>query len=307
MPTIKCPACAHRNLPSSVLKICINCGAPLPAQTPSPPLPEEPPSVIRMPASSRSPSHSPLHTTFSQAAGPPPTYRLQKNERELQPYPYHKEAGLQEYQEEEEEEEEETQVQRYPDTPYQLSQEFEPAETITTIVTGQKKPPASPAWMTDKLPLGFPRRPPGIFGTVIQVQSQYEHNTSFDTFGAFFKQLRDALLAVPYERPNLEREQVLVTTVRIYTSSGKQEDIRFQGYLRKANIALGDTLSLWGRKRYGSFVVRRAYNHTSKGPITTSAMVSPLPFLLLLLAMMIAFLLLTSWLHIHIPFLPKLF
>lgn len=298
MLTIKCPSCGHRNLSSSILKICTNCGGLLPTPTTSPARPEEPPSVIRMPASSRSPSHA-QQTSLSQTDESLP-YSLSPGERQLQSYPYDKENWLQKYQED-------TQIQPALDTRYQLSTEFEPAEAITTIVTGQARPEAFPTWMTDKLPFGFPRRPPDLFGTVIHVQSQYERATSFDMSGSFLKQLRDSIWTVSYEQSNPQKDEVLVTTVRLHTSSGKQEDIRLHGYLRKANIALGDTISLWGRKRNGAFAVRRAYNHTSKGPITTNALASPfsLPFVLLVLAA--AVVLMSHFMHINIPFLPRLF
>jgi hypothetical protein len=221
-----------------------------------------------------------------------------KKERELQPYL--KEARVQEYQEK-------THLQPLLNTEYQLSEAFEPAEAITTIVTGPKKPQGLPAWMTDKLPPGFPRHPPDLFGTIIQVQSQYEHPGASGGFGEFFGQMRDAVWSVPHQQANRERDDILVTTVRISTNSGRQEDIRLRGYLKKASILLGDSVSLWGKKRSGLFVVHRAYNHTSKGPITTSSMDSPLSFLLWLLIMILIFFILVYTMHINVPFLPKFF
>jgi hypothetical protein len=162
----------------------------------------------------------------------------------------------------------------------------------------KQRPVDPPLWLTDKLPLGFPRRPPDIFGTVVTVQAQQEIRQT----DSAFSQLRDALWSMPGEMASKEKENVNVTMLRVRTNDGKQRDARMQGYLRGANISLGDTVSLWGRNRRGMITVYKAFNHTSKAVITTSSMNSSLGFMLLLLLLVIvAALTLVFQYHIHLP------
>jgi hypothetical protein len=128
----------------------------------------------------------------------------------------------------------------------------------------------------------------------VQSQNEIRRNTGLG------KALVDALWPTPNESSANKERQVNVTTLRIRSSDGLQQDARMEGYLKGANISIGDTISLWGRKYKGTLVVYRGYNHTTRSIVMTSTMTSPLPVLLFLIIIVALFFLLSSFLHITI-------
>lgn len=172
---------------------------------------------------------------------------------------------------------------------------------------GLKSPASSQApWQADKLPAGFPHRPPELWGKVTLVQSQLE-NPPLAGLGSFLRLLRDVLWPVPNEVRAKEQEKIMITTIRVRAENGQQQDARIHGYLRGANVSLGDTISIWGkRRRKGAIYIRRAYNHTVQGAVSTSAMIGSGQFFVLLIIVTIVGFLALSWLQVPIPFLPHL-
>ncbi|GHO57223.1 hypothetical protein [Ktedonobacter robiniae] len=165
---------------------------------------------------------------------------------------------------------------------------------------------SQPPWQVDKLPTGFPHRPPELWGKVILVQSQLE-NPPLAGLGFFLRLLRDVLWPVPNEVRSKEQEKIMITTIRVRTENGQPQDARIHGYLRGANVSLGDTISIWGKRgRRGAIYIRRAYNHTVQGAVSTSAMIGSAQFFLLLIIVAIVGLLALLWLKVPIPFLPHL-
>lgn len=186
---------------------------------------------------------------------------------------------------------------------------YDPADGMRTVVREEqgvrKSQPALPPWQVDPLPFGFPRRPPELWGNVVQVQSQQERPPMVGA-AMVFRGLRDIVWAMPNEIRHPDRELVQVTTIRVRKADGALQDARVQGYLRGANLSLGDTISIWGRKRHGAIYIYKAYNHTAKGTVSTSATASSGPFFMLLLLMLIVAFLSVYYLQIPIPFLPEI-
>jgi hypothetical protein len=178
------------------------------------------------------------------------------------------------------------------------------AASVPQVFTGAAEVSMAPApqpWESESLPRGFPKRPPDISGTLVMVQNQHEIRRN----EGFSKALVDALWPAPDASSTNKERQVNVTTLRIRNSSdGIQQDARMEGYLKGANISLGDTISLWGRRYKGTLVVYRGYNHTTKSIVMTNTMTSPLPVLLFLVLLVALFFLLSSFLHVS--FLPDL-
>lgn len=121
------------------------------------------------------------------------------------------------------------------------------------------------------LPWGYPRRPPDIEGAIIQTQADQEILDYPSPLHAIGSMLIETLWAISSQSHQRESERILVTTLRIRTSSGDKKDARLMGFLRGASLSLGDTVSLWGWKRRGSLMVRLGYNHTTKAKIITHA------------------------------------
>jgi hypothetical protein len=155
----------------------------------------------------------------------------------------------------------------------------------------QPRPLETPPWLQEKLPFGFPRRPPDLWGTVIHVHSQQEV-APYSGLSSIARQLRDAIWYIPSEVHHpYERERVQVTTIRVRRPDGRQQDARIQGYLRGANVSLGDTISIWGSYRKGAFIIHKAFDHTAHGTVYTTATASALPFYAVILLLLLLFLL----------------
>lgn len=277
MPSIKCTSCGHRMLRPNATQTCTNCGAPL--------LPpelmdeEEQQSLVLYapPQASAAPSSPTLAN--EQLAMP------RTSQTALQPY-----ASLTSSQ------------QIVPAQPQAMSMSpFDASSaSVPAIFTGSEMaaaPIAMPQpWESESLPRGFPKRPPDISGTLVFTQSQLElrRNTGLG------KALVDAIWPTPNEQSVNKEKQVNVVTLRIRNSEGVQQDARMEGYLKGANVSIGDTISIWGRRYKGALVIYRGYNHTTKSIVMTNTMTSSLPFLLLIVIMLALFFMLTSFAHINL-------
>jgi hypothetical protein len=275
VPSIKCSSCGHRMLRPNATQTCTNCGAPL--LPPELMEDEQQQSLVLYTPSQRSPDSAlPTQTTEPHMA--------------LQSYPSSMSA----------QQIVPAQQQITSMNPFDASDASVPA-----IFTGSAEvevPLVAPQfWDSESLPRGFPKRPPDISGTLVFVQSQLENRR---TDNSFSKALIDAIWPTPNEPSSNKEKQVNVTTLRIRTNNGLQQDARMEGYLKGANISLGDTISLWGRKYKGTLVVYRGYNHTSKSVVMTSTMTSPLPVLFFILVIVGLLFFLSSFLHIQL--LPNL-
>ena len=164
--------------------------------------------------------------------------------------------------------------------------------------------PLSSRWQRGELPWWFPARPPDVEGTILHVQSQMEHPLTFDIASIILTQLRDFIWIDTHAQSghSNNRETVLVTTLRIRMLDGNLKDARLEGYLTGAQLSLGDHVFLWGRKRKGTLFVRRGYNNTSKGIISTRSMQTfTLGVLLLALTLLACY---VFFFGLHLPFLP---
>lgn len=123
----------------------------------------------------------------------------------------------------------------------------------------------------EKLPWGYPRRQPDIEGVIIYTQADQEIPDYPSPLLAIGGMLLSGLWTVPGQDRQREYERTLVTMLRIRTLSGEKRDARLVGYLRGANLSLGDSVSLWGWKRRGSLMIRLGYNHTTRAKIITRA------------------------------------
>lgn len=296
MPLIKCDTCGYRNKLSGEAQVCTNCGSPLSSeqlavQVFEPGLlvtqEEDYPEARSIQPSKHSASTQPLPPLPATQSPQPPMILKEitalEPRQELSPYSVADQSLA----------------------PYESS-----SRDMFTIVREERGLQTSSSslapWQADQLPHGFPRRPPELYGTVVQVQSQLE-NPPLAGLGNFFKLLRDIIWPIPHEARHLDREKIMMTTVRVRTADGLQRDARVQGYLRGANVSLGDTISIWGRRRHrGAVTIYKAYNHTVQGAVSTSATAESGQFFALLLIVVIVGFLSLYWLNAPIPFLPHL-
>lgn len=296
MSLIKCDTCGYRNKLSGGAQVCTNCGSPLSseqlaAQVFEPGLlvtqEEDYPEARSIQPSKHSASTQPLLPLPATQSPQPPMILKEitalEPRQELSPYSVADQSLA----------------------PYESSSR----DMFTTVreERGLQTSRSSLApWQADQLPRGFPRRPPELYGTVVLVQSQLE-NPPLAGLGNFFKLLRDIIWPISHEARHLDREKIMMTTVRVRIADGSQRDARVQGYLRGANVSLGDTISIWGRRRHrGAVTIYKAYNHTVQGVVSTSAMAESGQFFALLLIVVIVGFLSLYWLNAPIPFLPHL-
>lgn len=150
-------------------------------------------------------------------------------------------------------------------------------------------PPTSPIRSDSQFPKDFPRRPPDLEGNITLLESHEEPKHSNGIADSVFDTFLDFLWSISggsSSQLSKEKEKIQVTLIRIRTEDSGQRDIRFEGRLTGVNVAQGDRVSLWGKNRKGLLALQRGYNHTTKGPITTSKMASPRDgFLLILVAL----------------------
>jgi hypothetical protein len=180
--------------------------------------------------------------------------------------------------------------------PYQISadaQAYLPANLLpdlSTFVKEDKQARPKP-WETDKLPWGLPRRDPDVEGTIIQIQQSQELPDYPNIVLGIVNMLTELIWLIPNDSMRREEERLQITTVRIRTSNDERRDVRLIGYLRGANLTLGDDVWFWGWHRQGSLTARKGYNWTSKAIISTHSMGLVVPALILLILMGIGFLL----------------
>jgi hypothetical protein len=75
-----------------------------------------------------------------------------------------------------------------------------------------------------------------------------------------------------------DTERTTVTRIRIRTNARELKDAQLHGDPKGANLALGDVVSLWGRRRGGVLAIKKGYDHTSKsiiGADTKKEMILP--------------------------------
>ncbi len=185
-------------------------------------------------------------------------------------------------------------------------------DEFTTIVT--EVPGVAAPWQDtrDGLPWWFPRRAPDIAGKLIYVQEQRVYHRIWDIGEGLARLLGDAVWSLAgggggagghQQHPWGGHGDTVVTILRVRIDDGTQRDARIRGHLTGANLTLGDRIELWGWKRRGVLMVRKGYNRTSRSVVSSSAMRSPLPVLVLLLLLAAGFCL---WLYSnHIPLWPR--
>jgi hypothetical protein len=285
MASLKCIACGHRILLPAVLAICPNCGTPLPSPASAPRQDESGDTAAREHELQCPLCEEPISGASYSGTCPHCGTSLTSLDRSLIASASRFTAPRVQSQ---------PPLRNVPPDIYlHIPTMMEPERP--ELFTAAPLPPRV------RYPFWFPRRPPDLEGIIVQVQSQLE-NAQPGTGGSILRQLRDMIWAIPVQEAQSQKEQVFVTMLRVRVADGTQRDARLQGYQTGANPSLGDTVSLWGGQRRGVLRVRHGYNHTTQGVISTTAMTSPLPALLLLAALLIAFSLLSHW--YHIPLLP---
>jgi len=180
--------------------------------------------------------------------------------------------------------------------PYQIStamEEYLPKSLLPDLSAfiEEDKAARPKPWETDKLPWGLPKRDPDIEGTIIQIQQSQELPDYPNLVVGLVNMLTELIWIIPNDTMKKEEERLQITTVRIRTSNDEKKDARLIGYLRGANLTLGDDIWFWGWHRQGSLTVRKGYNWTSKAIVNTHSMGLVIPALLLLILTGIGFLL----------------
>jgi len=287
MPSLKCGSCGHRMMLSTTQAFCTNCGAPLslPATDAEQELPfvEQAEEQAIVPYEPRQPVSRARYNASMTEYPSLQRYRTRDIARYQPP------------------------MSNIPHDPY-----IDVTPEILMDSMGQLPPggPLSSRWGRSELPWWLPARPPDVEGTILHVQSQMENPLSYDIAAILFKQMRDFIWVDTHPQDGRieNRDTVFVTTLRVRMLDGNLKDARMEGYLTGAQLSLGDTVFLWGRKRKGTLFVRRGYNHTSKGIISTRSMQAPMLSIFLLVLAALAFFVLFSGLPVpfmpHLPFLP---
>jgi hypothetical protein len=263
MPSLKCGSCGHRMMPSATLAFCTNCGTPL--SLPSTSAEQEPAFVEQEQAQAQSMIPYVPRQPMSRAS----------HDEALMEYP-----SVQRYRTRD--------IARYqpprsniPPDPYI---DVTPEILMDSMRLLPPDGPLSSRWQRGNLPWWFPARPPDVEGIILHVQSQMEHPLTFDIASIILKQIRDFIWMDTRAQGGHSdnRETVFVTMLRIRMLDGNLKDVRLEGYLTGAQLSLGDTVFLWGRRRKGTLFARRGYNNTSKGTISTRSSQTPLQGVLLL-------------------------
>ncbi len=187
--------------------------------------------------------------------------------------------------------------------PYKISsmiEQVQPQGILPTLPTFVKEEKNSEPWLTDKLPWGFPRRPPDVAGKIILINQSQELPDYPNVILGLVNMLTELIWMIPNDTMKKEEERLQVTIVRIRTNkedAKKEElkDVRLIGYLRGANLTLGDLVWFWGWHRKGSLLVRKGYNWTSKAIVETHSMGLIMPALVVLILLGIAFLVFLAW------------
>ncbi|HLG78793.1 MAG TPA: hypothetical protein VKX46_20445 [Ktedonobacteraceae bacterium] len=137
-------------------------------------------------------------------------------------------------------------------------------------------------WQTDRLPWYWPRRRPQLVGKIVHIRNEMEFPDFPNILRAIIDMMVEILWIAANQPAHKEGERVQITIVRLRINGGQLKDARLMGYMRGANLSLGDVVSFWGWKRRGSLMVKRGYNHTSQAIITTNMMSMLVPGLILI-------------------------
>jgi hypothetical protein len=305
MAVIKCPNCGHRHL--QAVPLCINCGAPLPTEMERAQPVHTSDNMLVVPSSRHESAsrnsdidsyehflaESAAHRsseTHNYRAQPATTRQLPESPTttttsrqlvrrdDLRPVPHQTWKKK-------------TEVQLY--TPYETSVSITPPDPLTQTGLTVREDSAAEVvqldrWKQDKLPWYFVKTRPTIAGTVIYMESKEEIIDYPDFFAAIVTLLVSLIWIMTDTVQEKESDRVVMTTVRVKTDQGQLKDTRLRGNMRGANLSLGDYVSLWGFKHRGVLFVRRGFNHTTQGVISTSAMGVIVPALLITVAALLA-------------------
>jgi hypothetical protein len=157
----------------------------------------------------------------------------------------------------------------------------QPSPFQTRVLEEVKEDDPEP-WLTDRLPWYLPHRRPQIAGKIISMHNEQEFPDYPNVLRALADLMAEFLWIAANQPSHREGERVQVTILRIRTVEGRLKDARLMGYMRGADLTLGDQISFWGWKRRGSLLVRTGYNHTSQATITTNMLSMLLPGLIML-------------------------
>jgi hypothetical protein len=162
-------------------------------------------------------------------------------------------------------------------------QPYQPQQALLqTLVTEEHKQIDPEPWKTDRLPWTLPRRRPQLSGKIIHIRNEMEFPDFPNVLRAIIDLMSEFLWMAANQPTHKEGERVQITIVRLRTSDGQLRDARLMGYMRGANLSLGDIVSFWGWRRRGSLMVKKGYNHTSKATIVTNVMSMLVPGLIVL-------------------------
>jgi hypothetical protein len=181
--------------------------------------------------------------------------------------------------------------------PYKVSKAVEQYQpqgilpTLPTRVKEDKRPPHDKS----QLPWGLPRRDPDVAGMIILIQQSQELPEYPNVIVGLTNLLTELIWLIPNDTMRKEEERLQVTTLRIRCENDERKDIRLIGYLRGANLTLGDEIWCWGWHRKGSLIARKGYNWTSKAVVTTHTLGLIVPALTLLILLGIGFLMFLAW------------
>ena len=304
MAIIKCSSCGHRHF--QVVPLCINCGASLSqwtdgeqwATTGTLNVTPHTPHESSTPSSNDSASYERflVETPDSQSIEEPehdrphskseaPSRQLVRREefRPAQRQVWKKKNAIQPYQSYE--------TAMNIAAPHTFAQ---PASMI--LVKENAEQVINPeSWHTDRLPWYFPKIRPSIVGTVIHMESREEVIDYPDLLAAIATLLVELVWVMTDTVQHKESDRVVMTTVRVQTYTGALKDTRLRGNMRGANLSLGDQVSLWGVKRRGVLLVKRGFNHTTQGAISTTSLGLIVPALIIMATALIGIYFASTW------------
>ncbi len=140
--------------------------------------------------------------------------------------------------------------------------------------------------------------PPILRGVLVHQSAQQIDKAPVDFFSIFFREIMNILWPAP--GGNRDTHKKTITSVRIRLEDGRQREARFDGDFLLGSVALGDEIALWGYRRRGTLIVKRAYNHTTEAKITmrgqTNSGGNTLLLIVALLMAVVALMVMQGWL-----------
>jgi predicted RNA-binding Zn-ribbon protein involved in translation (DUF1610 family) len=134
-------------------------------------------------------------------------------------------------------------------------------------------PSIDPTMTGSQYPKQFPQRHPDVKGTIIHIETHEEPKSSGGAAEVAFKTISDiiwSMFGLSSTQASKEKEKEPVMRIRIREHDGMLRDVRLEGRLTGINIAQGDIVALWGKKKgSGPLVFEQGYNHTADGSITS--------------------------------------